>query len=175
MIYFKRNRLVSMVLLLVLAVVVTRLVVMSREPEGLFGMSVTLPVEERASLSDQGTTTAVKLRESESASKPVVSAKKQGSVAPTVATSTTALPATPASLPSAFTAATLAHYDGTDASLPILIAFASNVYDVSDGKSYYGPGGVYHFLAGTDGTTLLEKIGGDIIKRKYKVIGTFTP
>ena len=51
-----------------------------------------------------------------------------------------------------FTKEDLSHYDGTDASLPILIAIKGRVYDVSEGKDYYGPKGGYHFFAGRDGT-----------------------
>jgi predicted heme/steroid binding protein len=79
-----------------------------------------------------------------------------------------------ASLPT-FTTATLATYDGSDPSLPIHIAFEGKVYDVTPGKSYYEQGGSYDFLSGTDGTPLLKIIGGDLIKQKYKVIGSFTP
>lgn len=71
-----------------------------------------------------------------------------------------------------FTSEILAKYDGSDPSLPIYIAFEGNVYDVTPGKSYYEPGGTYHFLAGSDGTALLSVIGGDIIKKKYSVVGT---
>ncbi len=81
---------------------------------------------------------------------------------------------TEAPLP-AFNTETLAQYNGADSSLPIYIAFDGDVYDVTLGRSYYEPGGAYAFLAGTDGTELLSVIGGDIIKKKYPVIGTFTP
>ena len=77
-------------------------------------------------------------------------------------------------LPS-FTKETLAQYDGTDPSLPIYLAFEGNVYDVSEGKKFYAPGGSYHFLAGTDGTRLLRTFGGDTIKKKYPVVGIYTP
>ncbi len=81
---------------------------------------------------------------------------------------------TEAPLP-AFNTETLAQYNDADSSLPIYIAFDGDVYDVTLGRSYYEPGGAYAFLAGTDGTELLSVIGGDIIKKKYPVIGTFTP
>jgi predicted heme/steroid binding protein len=77
------------------------------------------------------------------------------------------------SLPTVFTKETLMQYNGADKNLPILIAFDGNVYDVSAGRNYYEPGAVYSFLSGTDGTGTLRYIGGDIIKKKYKVIGTY--
>jgi len=45
----------------------------------------------------------------------------------------------------------LKQYDGTDPSLPIYIAINGEIYDVTAGKNYYGPGGGYHFFAGVDG------------------------
>jgi len=48
----------------------------------------------------------------------------------------------------------------------------SKVYDVSSGrKQYYDPGKPYHMLAGTDASALLKIAGGDIIARKYPVVG----
>jgi predicted heme/steroid binding protein len=76
-------------------------------------------------------------------------------------------------LPS-YSASSLAIFNGTDEAKPIYIALEGNVYDVTEGKKFYAPGGVYHFLAGTDGTTLLKVMGGDIIKKKYPVVGTFS-
>lgn len=72
-----------------------------------------------------------------------------------------------------FTSETLAQYDGTNPELPIYIAFSGDVYDVTPGRKFYEPGGMYHFLAGSDGTTLLKTFGGDLIKQKYKVIGVY--
>lgn len=103
--------------------------------------------------------------------KPIETKPKAAPVATTTATTRTS---ELIKLPSTFTATTLARYDGTDPTLPIFIAFEGNVYDVSAGRSYYEKGGAYHFLAGTDGTTLLQAIGGDIIKRKYSIVATFT-
>ena len=74
---------------------------------------------------------------------------------------------------SVFNTETLAKYDGEDASLPIYIAHEGNVYDVTAGAKFYAPGRSYHFLAGTDGTTLLKVMGGSIIKEKYPIVGTF--
>jgi predicted heme/steroid binding protein len=72
-----------------------------------------------------------------------------------------------------FTKESLAQYDGADPSLPIYLAFEGNVYDVTEGKRFYEPGGAYHFLAGTDGTPMLRIAGGGIIKEKYPVVGTY--
>lgn len=70
-----------------------------------------------------------------------------------------------------FTLKELNNYDGSDVSLPIYLAFSGNVYDVSNGKKFYEPGGVYHYLAGRDASVELHIAGGEIIKRKYPVVG----
>lgn len=44
----------------------------------------------------------------------------------------------------------LTRYDGTDPSLPILLALNGTIYDVSAGSRVYGPGGSYHVFAGKD-------------------------
>lgn len=49
-----------------------------------------------------------------------------------------------------FTAPELLKFDGSDPSLPIYLAINGKVYDVSAGKSYYGPGGSYSFFSGKD-------------------------
>ncbi|RKP06643.1 cytochrome b5-like heme/steroid binding domain-containing protein, partial [Thamnocephalis sphaerospora] len=49
-----------------------------------------------------------------------------------------------------FSEAELARYDGTDPSLPIYVAINGEVFDVTDGREFYGPGGGYHFFAGRD-------------------------
>ena len=41
-------------------------------------------------------------------------------------------------------------YDGTDPDKPIYLALNGSIYDVSAGRSFYGPGGGYHFFAGRD-------------------------
>lgn len=70
----------------------------------------------------------------------------------------------------------LAQYDGTDPSKPILLALDGLVYDVSVGRdSYYAPGKPYHILAGVDASALLHIAGGDIITRKYPVVGRMSP
>lgn len=64
-------------------------------------------------------------------------------------------------------------YNGTDSELPIYIALDGYVYDVSEGRKFYEEGGAYDYLAGKDSTKELSLIGGDIIKRKYPIIGTY--
>jgi predicted heme/steroid binding protein len=41
-------------------------------------------------------------------------------------------------------------YDGTDPTKPILLAINGTIYDVSNGRKHYGPGGSYHLFAGAD-------------------------
>lgn len=70
-----------------------------------------------------------------------------------------------------YTVEQLTAYDGSDSSKPIYIGLNGLVYDVTAGSSFYKVGGSYHFLAGKDSSKELNLIGGDIIKRKYPVIG----
>lgn len=71
-----------------------------------------------------------------------------------------------------YTLAQLSLYDGSDPKLPVLIAMNGDVYDVSAGrKQFYDPGRPYHALVGTDATALLRIAGGEIIARKYPVVG----
>ncbi|KAL5508103.1 hypothetical protein ACEPAH_5721 [Sanghuangporus vaninii] len=44
----------------------------------------------------------------------------------------------------------LSKYDGSDSSKPIYLAIDGLVYDVTEGRRMYGPGGSYHFMAGRD-------------------------
>ncbi|RKP03952.1 hypothetical protein CXG81DRAFT_113, partial [Caulochytrium protostelioides] len=46
----------------------------------------------------------------------------------------------------------LAQYDGTDPAKPIYLAVGGAVYDVTEGRRFYGPGGAYAFFAGRDAT-----------------------
>eukprot|EP00882_Tetradesmus_deserticola_P005691 GHRQ01005992.1.p1 GENE.GHRQ01005992.1~~GHRQ01005992.1.p1 ORF type:complete len:165 (+),score=40.33 GHRQ01005992.1:72-566(+) len=48
------------------------------------------------------------------------------------------------------TPAELAQYDGQDASKPLYISVRGNIYDVTAGKSFYGPGGPYAVFAGKE-------------------------
>ncbi|TAQ90372.1 hypothetical protein B7494_g1323 [Chlorociboria aeruginascens] len=52
--------------------------------------------------------------------------------------------------PQQHTDASLRAYDGSDPTLPILLALNGTIYDVSAGRRHYGPGGSYHFFAGAD-------------------------
>lgn len=70
-----------------------------------------------------------------------------------------------------FTREQLSRYNGTQSDKPIYLAFEGNVYDVTQGYRFYAAGGTYHFLAGRDATSELRIAGGDIIKRKYPVVG----
>jgi len=47
--------------------------------------------------------------------------------------------------PLSLTLADLALHDGSDASKPIYLAIQGTVYDVSSGRQFYGPDGVYPF------------------------------
>lgn len=65
----------------------------------------------------------------------------------------------------------LTEFDGSDPEKPIYIGMDGLVYDVSEGRKFYEPEGSYHFLAGKDSSKDLKIAGGDIIKRKYPVVG----
>ncbi len=65
----------------------------------------------------------------------------------------------------------IAQFDGTDPNKPIYLVYEGYVYDVSAGREYYDTNGSYHYLAGTDATSELKIFGGDIIKKKYPIIG----
>ena len=41
-------------------------------------------------------------------------------------------------------------YDGSDESKPVYVSINGTIYDVSNGRHIYGPGGSYHFFAGRD-------------------------
>lgn len=62
-------------------------------------------------------------------------------------------------------------YDGTYENRPIYLAYEGLVYNVTEGKEYYKPGGIYHYLVGRDATIELNIAGGGIIKTKYRVVG----
>ncbi|OJJ45747.1 hypothetical protein ASPZODRAFT_133615 [Penicilliopsis zonata CBS 506.65] len=46
----------------------------------------------------------------------------------------------------------LALYNGTDPSLPLLLAINGTIFDVSANRMIYGPGGSYNFFTGRDAT-----------------------
>lgn len=49
-----------------------------------------------------------------------------------------------------YTLAEFATFDGSDPLRPILLAIRGTVYDVTRGKSFYGPGGPYALFAGRE-------------------------
>lgn len=54
----------------------------------------------------------------------------------------------------------------------IYIGFNCLIYDVTAGKDqFYGEGKPYHYLVARDATMQLKIFGGDIIKKKYPVVG----
>ena len=74
------------------------------------------------------------------------------------------------------TAMQLQKYNGDDPNIPIYLALDGYVYDFSEGRNdFYGPDQSYHDLVGKDSSALLNIIGGDIIKRKYMIVGVYKP
>ncbi|PAN08671.1 hypothetical protein PAHAL_1G428700 [Panicum hallii] len=59
------------------------------------------------------------------------------------------------------TAAQLRAYDGTDPSKPIYVSIRGKVYDVTSGRSFYGPGGAYAIFAGHEASRALGKMSKD--------------
>ncbi len=64
----------------------------------------------------------------------------------------------------------LSEYNDSGKHQQILLAYEGSVYDVTQGKEFYGTGGPYHFLAGTDATAMLHIAGGSIVQKKYPII-----
>ncbi|KAL8534381.1 hypothetical protein ACS0TY_010410 [Phlomoides rotata] len=56
------------------------------------------------------------------------------------------------------TAEELKQYDGTDPKKPLLMAIKSQIYDVSQSRVFYGPGGPYALFAGKDASRALAKM-----------------
>ena len=56
------------------------------------------------------------------------------------------------------TAQELIQYNGSDPSKPIYVAVKGRIFDVSAGKSFYGPGGPYAMFAGKDASRALAKM-----------------
>ncbi|KAB2596657.1 membrane steroid-binding protein 2 [Pyrus ussuriensis x Pyrus communis] len=52
----------------------------------------------------------------------------------------------------------LKQYDGSDAKKPLLMAIKGQIYDVSQGRMFYGPGGPYALFAGKDASRALAKM-----------------
>lgn len=49
-------------------------------------------------------------------------------------------------------------YDGSDKAKPLLMAIKSQIYDVSQSRMFYGPGGPYALFAGKDASRALAKM-----------------
>jgi len=60
-----------------------------------------------------------------------------------------------------YSLAELAGYDGSDPAKPLLIGIRGQVYDVTRGRDFYGPGGPYGMFAGKDCTRALAKVSFD--------------
>ncbi|EXC01112.1 putative steroid-binding protein 3 [Morus notabilis] len=52
----------------------------------------------------------------------------------------------------------LLQYNGSDPSKPIYVAVKGRIFDVTAGKSFYGPGGPYAVFAGKDASRALAKM-----------------
>ncbi|KAJ8448699.1 hypothetical protein Cgig2_010586 [Carnegiea gigantea] len=52
----------------------------------------------------------------------------------------------------------LKQYDGSDPTKPLLMAIKGQIYDVSQGRMFYGPGGPYALFAGKDASRALAKM-----------------
>ena len=54
--------------------------------------------------------------------------------------------------------AELASYNGTNEARAVLIAIRGKVFDVTAGRTFYGPGGPYGAFAGVDASRMLAKM-----------------
>ncbi|KAK8690363.1 hypothetical protein V6N13_073897 [Hibiscus sabdariffa] len=54
--------------------------------------------------------------------------------------------------------AELKQYDGSDPKKPLLMAIKGQIYDVSQSRMFYGPGGPYALFAGKDASRALAKM-----------------
>ncbi|XP_073125602.1 membrane steroid-binding protein 1-like [Henckelia pumila] len=55
----------------------------------------------------------------------------------------------------------LKHYDGSDPNKPLLMAIKGQIYDVTQSRMFYGPGGPYALFAGKDASRALAKMSFD--------------
>ncbi|XP_051138153.1 membrane steroid-binding protein 2-like [Andrographis paniculata] len=55
----------------------------------------------------------------------------------------------------------LKQYDGTDPNKPLLMAIKGQIYDISQSRMFYGPGGPYALFAGKDASRALAKMSFD--------------
>lgn len=55
----------------------------------------------------------------------------------------------------------LKQYDGSDPDKPLLMAIKGQIYDVSQSRMFYGPGGPYALFAGKDASRALAKMSFD--------------
>ncbi|KAK1290355.1 putative steroid-binding protein 3 [Acorus calamus] len=76
------------------------------------------------------------------------------------------------------TADQLRAYDGSDPGKPIYLAVKGTVYDVTSGKSFYGPGGAYCMFSGREASRALAKmskeesdVNGDLDGLSEKELG----
>lgn len=55
----------------------------------------------------------------------------------------------------------LRQFNGSDPSKPIYVAVKGRIFDVTTGKSFYGPGGAYAMFAGREASRALAKMSKD--------------
>ncbi|CAH1789519.1 unnamed protein product [Owenia fusiformis] len=63
--------------------------------------------------------------------------------------------------PKIFTDEELAKHDGSNPDLPILLACKGEVFDVTEGKDFYGPGNAYNALTGKDASRAIAMMSID--------------
>ncbi|PIN11915.1 putative steroid membrane receptor Hpr6.6/25-Dx [Handroanthus impetiginosus] len=69
------------------------------------------------------------------------------------------------------TAEELKQYDGSDPKKPLLMAIKGQIYDVSQSRMFYGPGGPYALFAGKDASRALAKMSFEDKDLKGDVTG----